>query len=126
MSNIAYCEVIIRDDFDNVLIIQKKVPRNQPKLWSLVGKKKKANETLDKCVHRVIKEELKTIGFDLREFETYKINEDEDKVIFTCVLREKVSCHQSIIAWEWISKSDLDKYDFNCDNKAILSDFWKI
>lgn len=126
MSNITYCEFIIKDDFDNVLIIQKKVPRNQPKLWSLVGKKKKENETLDKCVHRIIKEELKTIGFDLNEFKTYKINDDETKIVFTSILREKVSCHQGIVTWEWISKKDLDKYDFNEETRQVLNDFWAV
>ena len=124
MSNIAYCEVIVKDDFNNVLIVQKKVAKNEPRLWSLVGKKKKMNETLDKCIHRVIKEELKTIGFDIREFSTYKINDEEEKIVVSAILREKVSCHQSIIEWEWISKKDLEKYDFIDNNKEILAKFW--
>lgn len=123
MSNITYCEFIIKDDFDNVLIIQKKVPRNQPKIWSLVGKTKKQNETLDKCIHRIIKEELKTIGFDLNEFKRYKTDECE-KIIFTSILREKISCHQSIIEWEWISKDDLEKYVFDGNTKEVLEQFW--
>ena len=124
MSNIAYCEVIVKDDFNNVLIVQKKVAKNEPRLWSLVGKKKKMNETLDKCIHRVIKEELKTIGFDIRGFSTYKINDEEEKIVVSAILREKVSCHQSIIEWEWISKKDLEKYDFIDNNKEILAKFW--
>lgn len=126
MSNIVHCEVIVKDDFNNVLIIQRKVARNQPKLWGLIGKKKKANETLDKCVHRIIKEELKTIGFDVNEFKTYKINEEDSKIVFTAILREKVSCHQTIAAWEWISQRDLEKYDFNEEDKLILTEFWGI
>ncbi|MGL4655797.1 MAG: NUDIX hydrolase [Sarcina sp.] len=125
MSNITYCKIIVKDDFDNVLVVQKKVTKNEPKLWSLVGKKKKANETLDKCVHRVLKEELKTIGFDINEFDTYD-NEDGSTIIFTSVLREKVACHASIIGWEWISKKDLEKYAFNENDKAILEKFWGI
>ncbi|MGL4763281.1 MAG: NUDIX hydrolase [Sarcina sp.] len=126
MNNITHCEVIVKDDFNNVLIIQRKVTRNQPKLWSLVGKPKKENETLEKCIHRIIKEELKTIGFEIQEFATYDINEEEQNIVFTCVLREKVSCHAKIIGWEWISKKDLEKYDFIGNDKAILEDFWGI
>ncbi|MGL4451938.1 MAG: NUDIX hydrolase [Sarcina sp.] len=125
MSNITYCKIIVKDDFDNVLVVQKKVAKNEPKLWSLVGKKKKTNETFDKCIHRVLKEELKTIGFDINEFDTYETNEEET-IIFTCVLREKVACHASIIGWEWISKKDLEKYDFAENDKAILEKFWGI
>ena len=125
MSNITYCKIIVKDDFDNVLVIQKKVAKNEPKLWSLVGKKKKANETLDKCVHRIIKEELKTIGFDVNEFEIYEVNE-EKTIVYTCILRERVSCHTSIVGWEWISKKDIENYNFVNEDKIILEKFWKI
>ncbi|WP_297518284.1 NUDIX hydrolase [uncultured Clostridium sp.] len=126
MSNITHCEVIVKDDFENILVVQKKVVKNEPKLWSLVGKNKKVNETLDKCVHRILKEELKTIGFDIKEFATYKINDEESNIVFTCVLREKVSCHTSIVGWEWISKKDLEKYNFIESDKLILDDYWEI
>ena len=76
MSKIAECSLIIKDDFNNIFIIRRKTKRSQPKLWYIVGKKIKGRETEEKCIARAVKDDLKSIVFNLEKVGEMKINED--------------------------------------------------
>ena len=39
MAKVVECSIIIKDDFNNVFIVQRKTKKNEPKLWYSVGKK---------------------------------------------------------------------------------------
>ena len=125
MSKITHCEVIIKDDFNNVLIIQKKVKRTEPKLWSIVGKNMRAKESPEQCANRILEKELNVVGFDITKFKEYRLDEENNKAVFSTVLKERISCHSSISNWKWISLRELENYEFSSNHKEILKDFWK-
>ena len=53
MSTVVSCSLIIRDDFNNVLLLKKKVKRGQIEKWSLLTQKKRSKEEHEKTIHRV-------------------------------------------------------------------------
>ena len=73
MGRIAECSVIIKDDFNNIFIVRRKTKRNEPKLWYIVGKKIRWKETEEKCIARAIKDDLKSIIFNLEKLGEIKI-----------------------------------------------------
>ena len=67
MSNIKFCSIIIKDDFNNILISKRKGKKADEHLWYIFERKIKGRETPEKCANRAIKEDLKTIVFDLNK-----------------------------------------------------------
>lgn len=127
MDKALGCGVIIKDYFKNVLIIQKKVKKNQPKLWQLVYRNIKGKESEDKCVHRAVKEELKVLLFNASSFENIKVCDDEQHLKFyTGELQEKIAPHDDIVDYKWINKSNMDNYEFIPEHKAILESFFEM
>lgn len=114
MANVVGCSIIIKDDFNNVLIAQRKAKRNEPKLWYIFGKKLKGKESIEKCVHRTVKEELKSILFDVNQLDEFIIDSENNESVqlFSGSLREKITCHADIVSYKWVSKDALDAYDF--------------
>ena len=68
MSTVVSCSLIIRDDFNNVLLLKKKVKRGQIEKWSLLTQKKRSKEEHEKTIHRGVKDILKSIVFDFHKF----------------------------------------------------------
>ena len=67
MAKITECSIIIKDDFNNVFIAQRRTKKNEPKLWYVIGRKVRGKETEEKCISRAIKEDLKSIIFNLEQ-----------------------------------------------------------
>ncbi len=60
MSNIKFCSIIIKDDFNNILISKKEKEKKQMSTYGMFLKEKiKGRETPEKCANRAIKEDLK-------------------------------------------------------------------
>lgn len=112
MSNVKFCSVIIKDDFNNILISKKKGKKSDENLWYIFERKIKAKETPEKCAHRIIKEDLKTIVFDLNKLCDLNICEGETLSVFTGFLKEKFTYGNNITACKWINKNDLKDYTF--------------
>ena len=73
MAKISTCTLIIRDDFKNVLILQKKVKKGEVDSFSLLTQKLRGRESEEKCVNRAVKDSLKSIIFDLEKLQNYKL-----------------------------------------------------
>lgn len=112
MSNLKFCSVIIKDDFNNILIAKRKGKKSCENLWYIFERKIRAKETPEKCAHRIIKEDLKTIVFDLNKLCDLNICEDEIFSVFTGSLKEKFTYGTNITACKWINKNDLRNYTF--------------
>lgn len=126
MNKIIGCTLIIKDDFDNVLISRKKVKKNEPKVWSLFERILKKKETTEKCVNRIVKEDLKTIIFDLEPLDEYVINEEskESLLFYTGKIKEAITMGNSIAACKWVGKNSLDQYDFAPGEKEKILAFF--
>ncbi|MDV4149479.1 NUDIX domain-containing protein [Clostridium sp. AL.422] len=113
MNKIAECSVIIKDDFNNIYIVRRKTKRNQPQLWYLVGKKIRGKETEEKCIARAVKDDLKSIIFNLKKIGEAKVSEEADDfaAIYVGELKEKVVYGTDIAEGKWVSIDELDNYN---------------
>ena len=110
MSNVKFCSIIIKDDFNNILISKRKGKKADEHLWYVFERKIKGRETPEKCANRAIKEDLKTIV--LNQLCDLNVNEEETLRVFTGSLKEKITCGANITTYKWINKDDLDDYTF--------------
>lgn len=126
MSRIVGCGLIIKDDFNNVLIVKKKVKRGQVEEWSILNQKKRGKEENEKTVHKCVKDILKSIVFDVELFKEYIINdiEDESIMVYSGILKEKITLDKNYKECKWINKSDIDKFDINELDRNILKDYF--
>lgn len=127
MSKVVKCSVIIRDDFNNVLIAERgKGKKDSPKQWSIIGKEMKGKENEEACVSKAVDKNLGCTIFDLTPFKEYSIREENDEIqaVFTGRIREMVTLHKEINKVKWISKRELDNYDFAVGEKEIVLDYF--
>jgi len=114
MSKVAECSIIIKDDFNNIFIVRKKTKKNQPRLWYIVGRKIRGREIEEKCISRAVKDDLKSIVFNLVRVGEYILDENLNEVcaVYEGVLKEKVVYGSDIVEGRWISTNELDNFDF--------------
>lgn len=128
MSKITECSLIIKDDFNNIFIVRRKTKRNQPQLWYTVGKKIKGRESEEKCVARAVKDDLKSIVFNLERIAEINLNEESDEVcaVYVGELKEKVVYGTDIAEGKWISSRELDNYSLAEGEKEKILSYMKI
>ena len=51
MSNVKFCSIIIKDDFNNILISKRKGKKADEHLWYVFERKIKGRETPEKCAN---------------------------------------------------------------------------
>ncbi|MGL5351847.1 MAG: hypothetical protein ACRDA5_00830 [Clostridium sp.] len=124
MGKIINCSLIIKDDFNNVLVIQRKVKRGQAKLWSLLSREIKGKETIEKCFEKIAKDDLKGVVFNLEHFKDIQLNENEVRTIYTGTIKESIVLHKEIATSSWVNLRTLDNYDFVDTDKDLLLDFF--
>ena len=112
MSKVTECSLIIKDDFNNMFIIRRKTKRNQPQLWYNVGKRIKGKETEEKCIAKAVKDDLKSIVFNLERIGEIKSSEENDELcaIYIAELKEKVVYGTDIAEGKWVSARELEHY----------------
>ena len=104
MSTVVSCSLIIRDDFNNVLLLKKKVKRGQIEEWSLLNQKKRSKE---------------------EPINEYSINEDESVMVYLGTLKEKVTLDKNYKEAKWININDIDNFEINNLDKKILKDYFE-
>lgn len=124
MSKVVSCSLIIRDDFNNVLLLKKKVKRGQIEEWSLLNQKKRSKEEHEKTIHRGVKDILKSIVFELEPINEYSINEDESAMVYLGILKEKITLDKNYKEAKWINVNDIDNFEINNLDKKILKDYF--
>lgn len=127
MTKIVACTLIIKDDFNNILILKKKAKRGQEEKWSLLTQKLRGKESDEKCLNRAIKDVFKSIIFNLEEFKEYDLNQEDGEAIKVYLgdLKERFVLDKSYDEAKWISKNDLDKYNIEELHRNILKDFYR-
>lgn len=124
MGKILGCSVILKDDFDNVLIVLKG-KKKDPELWSCIGRLKKGKESDEKCAINVIKEDLNTLVFDLEPLKEFTIDDDKSIMLYTGKIKEYMNLGKNIKKIEWVNENTIDKYNFLDGEKEILLEYFK-
>ena len=101
MAKVVECSIIIKDDFNNVFIVQRKTKKNEPKFWYSVGKKVRGKESEEKCISRAVKEDLKSIIFNLERI----------CAVYKGELKERVTYGNDIVDGKWLSAKEIDECD---------------
>ncbi|WP_322392386.1 hypothetical protein, partial [Clostridium perfringens] len=101
--------------------IQRKTKKNEPKFWYTIGRKLRGRETEEKCISRAIKEDLKSIIFNLEQVAEI-LNEElnEIRVVYKGELKERVTYGNDIADGKWISLIEIDQYEFAQGEKEKL------
>ncbi|MGL4774362.1 MAG: hypothetical protein ACRC2K_12410 [Clostridium sp.] len=119
MSNISKGSVIIKDDFENILIIQKKSKKNEPKLWSFIGCDIKEKAVPENAILKEINKQLKVTIFELDLIKEVDVNESK-KFIFNGIIRESIVTHNDIAKVQWIKKDKVNLYEFREEDQDIV------
>lgn len=122
MSNIIGCTLIIKDDFKNVLILQKKVKRGEVESWCLIGSKLRGKESLEKSINRGVKDSIKALAFDLEPIEEVVIDKENDESIkvFVANIKEKPMLDKAYVDYRWINKNQIDNFNLMEHEKDLL------
>ena len=77
------------------------------------GAKIKARETEEKCIARAVKDDLKSIIFNLKKVGEIKVNEENDELcaIYEGELKEKIVFGNDVSEGKWVSIKELENYD---------------
>lgn len=129
MNEVIKTLIIIYDNYNNVLIIQKGNNKDNPKgLWSLVGKELKGKESEEACIIKGVEKNLGCGIYNLAPFKEYTINEENNVklVVYSGVVGGYITCHKSINKMKWINEKEVETHNFSMEEKEILTDFFKI
>ncbi|MBE6070807.1 MAG: hypothetical protein E7208_02495 [Clostridium butyricum] len=118
------CIQIIKDDFNNVLIMKKKAKKGTTSKWVLLNQKIRGKENEEKCLARAAKDVLKTIVFDNKEFKEYTTSEEECVKVYIGNLKERFILDKTYDEAKWINKNRLDEHEFEELDRKILLDYF--
>lgn len=124
MKNIVGCLILLKDDFNNILLIQKGKKKN-PGKWQLVARRKKGKETDEKCINNAIKEDLNTLIFDLEEYGEFNDENNETFMIYTGKIKDFMNLGKNVISSEWVSENRIENIDIEEFSKNVVNDFFK-
>lgn len=127
MAKIIACSLIIKDDFNNVLILNKKVKRGEIEIWSILNQNLKGKESHDKCLTRCAKDTIKSLVFDVEPFKEYIVGlgADEAVMVYTGRIEERVALDtKKYIGNRWISLRSIENFNLSQFEKEILKDFF--
>lgn len=123
MSKVIGCSLIVKDDFNNFLILQKKVKRTEPEKWCLITSKLKGKESYEKSINRGVKDSIKSLAFDLEEIGEKAINDEESVMVFVANIKEKPMLDKAYKNCKWISGSQIDDFNLSDYEKEILKEY---
>ena len=124
MPKVIGCVLIIRDDFNNVLTLQKKTKRGERESFIILNKKLKEKESEEKCVSKCVKDCLKSIIFDLHKTKEYRINDEEAVALYVGLVKEKIVLDKAYIDYRWIGKRNIEDLNFEELHKNILVEYF--
>lgn len=119
------CALIIKDDFENILILKKKVKKGEVAKWSLLSQKLRGKESDEKCLNKASNKILKTIIFDLEPYKEIMVNEELDEGIrvYKGEIKGRFVLDKTYDDAQWVHRSKLNEYEFEEVDKLILEDF---
>ena len=122
MMKCTACTLIIKDDFNNILILKKKVKKGEVGKWSLLNQKLRGKESDEKCLNKASNKILKTIIFDLEPYKEFMLNEELDEGIRVYVgeIKGRFVLDKTYDDAQWIHKDTLGEYEFEDTDKLII------
>lgn len=128
MSKIVKTSIIIYDDYNNILAVQKGKNKDNPReMWSLVGKELKGKESEEKAIIKAVEKELGCGILNLAPVGEYAINgENNEKIlVYSGVVGGQIVCHKTINKMKWINEREVETCGFSMTEKEALMDFFK-
>ena len=125
MMKCTACTLIIKDDFENVLILKKKVKKGQIGKWSLLSQNLRGKESDEKCLNIASNKILKTIIFDLEPYKEFVLDSDSDEGIrvYKGEIKGRFVLDKSYDDAQWVNKNKLSEYEFEDIDKLIMENF---
>ncbi|WP_321994295.1 hypothetical protein [Clostridium butyricum] len=125
MMKCTACTLIIKDDFENVLILKKKVKKGQIGKWSLLSQNLRGKESDEKCLNKASNKILKTIIFDLEPYKEFVLDSDSDEGIrvYKGEIKGRFVLDKSYDDAQWGNKNKLSEYEFEDIDKLIMENF---
>ncbi|MDU0324740.1 MULTISPECIES: hypothetical protein [Clostridium] len=125
MMKCTACTLIIKDDFENVLILKKKVKKGQIGKWSLLSQNLRGKESDEKCLNKASNKILKTIIFDLEPYKEFVLDSDSDEGIrvYKGEIKGRFVLDKSYDDAQWVNKNKLSEYEFEDIDKLIMKNF---
>lgn len=125
MMKCTACTLIIKDDFENVLILKKKVKKGQIGKWSLLSQNLRGKESDEKCLNKASNKILKTIIFDLEPYKEFVLdsNSDEGIRVYKGEIKGRFVLDKSYDDAQWVNKNKLSEYEFEDIDKLIMENF---
>ncbi|MDO5038248.1 DNA mismatch repair protein MutT [Clostridium sp.] len=125
MSNTIGCYIILKDDFNNILIERK--GKKSDKTWKCIGRLKKGRETDEKCISNSVKEDLNTLVFDLENLDEIQIDTNSDDIIklYSGKIKEYINLGKNVNEISWINERTFENYLFSDIDKKILLKYFK-
>ncbi|APF23424.1 MULTISPECIES: hypothetical protein [Clostridium] len=125
MMKCTACTLIIKDDFENVLILKKKVKKGQIGKWSLLSQNLRGKESDEKCLNKASNKILKTIIFDLEPYKEFVLDSDSDEGIrvYKGEIKGRFVLDKSYDDAQWVNKNKLSEYEFEDIDKLIMENF---
>ncbi|KHD16192.1 hypothetical protein AWN73_04265 [Clostridium butyricum] len=119
------CTLIIKDDFENILILKKKVKKGQIGKWSLLSQNLRGKESDEKCLNKASNKILKTIIFDLEPYKEFVLDSDSDEGIrvYKGEIKGRFVLDKSYDDAQWVNKNKLSEYEFEDIDKLIMENF---
>ncbi|ETI90169.1 hypothetical protein [Clostridium butyricum] len=125
MMKCTACTLIIKDDFENILILKKKVKKGQIGKWSLLSQNLRGKESDEKCLNKASNKILKTIIFDLEPYKEFVLDSDSDEGIrvYKGEIKGRFVLDKSYDDAQWVNKNKLSEYEFEDIDKLIMENF---
>lgn len=125
MMKCTACTLIIKDDFENILILKKKVKKRQIGKWSLLSQNLRGKESDEKCLNKASNKILKTIIFDLEPYKEFVLDSDSDEGIrvYKGEIKGRFVLDKSYDDAQWVNKNKLSEYEFEDIDKLIMENF---
>ena len=125
MMKCTACTLIIKDDFENVLILKKKVKKGQIGKFSLLSQNLRGKESDEKCLNKASNKILKTIIFDLEPYKEFVLDSDSDEGIrvYKGEIKGRFVLDKSYDDAQWVNKNKLSEYEFEDIDKLIMENF---
>jgi 8-oxo-dGTP diphosphatase len=129
MNMISVTCAVIRNEDDEVLIVQRGAATDHPYKWEFPGGKLFPEESVEECIIREVKEELSmeiVICGHLPEVE-YDYGHKQIKLIpFICDTLDELPFLSEHLAYRWIHASDLATVDFSEADVFVAKSYMEI
>lgn len=121
------CMIILNQDNQILILRRNENDKYSPNLWCVPGGKI-MKESFEKCIIREVKEETNLKITQLNFFKSYFRDEGNfyyQSVYFYGKAKGEIKLNYEHEEYKWISKEELNNYEFAFGQEKILQDFYQ-